>query len=459
MRKISLFFAIMALTCATALAQKAYTIGIATHHINFDGFGTDNWQSTWAPAKLMVGIPITEKLSAMPSGSIGTASYGTLPKDRLFWNLDLNAKYDITTTKVQPYVMVGYGVTHVQADNFKKDFYGGPNVGGGVNFWLNEVLAIVLQYNYNVLPGYHNYHQAALGLNFRLLTGPLDSDKDGIPDDTDACPKVAGNNNGCPDADNDGINDTEDTCPNEAGTAATQGCPDTDGDGIADSQDKCPQQAGKAEFGGCPDSDNDGITDAEDQCPNEKGTAATKGCPDRDSDGVLDKDDQCPNEKGSAALNGCPDGDGDGIADKDDKCPDLAGVPENHGCPLIKEEEVKQIEQKLNIAATHIQFDFSKATIKPVSYPDLDQIVTVMNQYTFTHFNIDGHTDNVGDAEVNKTLSQQRADAVRDYISSKGIDASRLTSTGYGQDRPIDSNKTKAGQAKNRRVEIHLIQN
>src|SRR6218665_52544 len=117
MRKINLFFAIMALTCATALAQKAYTIGIATHHINFDGFGTDNWQSMWAPAKLIVGIPITEKPPAKPSGSIGTASYGTLPKGRLFWNLDLNARYDITTTKVQPYVMVGYGVTHVQADN------------------------------------------------------------------------------------------------------------------------------------------------------------------------------------------------------------------------------------------------------------------------------------------------------------------------------------------------------
>src|SRR6218665_2137407 len=97
MRKINLFFAIMALTCSTALAQKAYTIGIATHHINFDGFGTDNSQSTWAPAKLMVGIPITEKRSAMPTGSIGTASYGTLTKDRLFWNLDLNVRYDITT--------------------------------------------------------------------------------------------------------------------------------------------------------------------------------------------------------------------------------------------------------------------------------------------------------------------------------------------------------------------------
>lgn len=461
MRKINLLFAALAVSCAATYAQKAYTIGIATHHINFDGFGTNDfqsWQSTWAPAKLMVGIPLTEKFYIMPTGSIGTASYGKLPKDRLFWNLDLNLKYDLTKTKVQPFVMGGYGVTHVQADNYAKDFYGGPNVGGGFNFWLNDVLSIVLQYNYNVLPGYHNYHQGAVGLNFKLLTGPIDTDKDGVPDETDACPKVAGNNNGCPDADNDGVNDQDDTCPNEAGTAATKGCPDSDGDGIVDSQDKCPQKAGKAELGGCPDTDGDGIVDDEDQCPNEPGTAATKGCPDKDGDGVLDKDDKCPGEKGTAALNGCPDRDGDGVADKDDKCPDLAGVAERQGCPEIKEEKVKEIETKLNVAATRIQFDLGKSTIKSKSFVELDKIVDVMNEYTFTKFNIEGHTDNVGNAEQNRSLSQQRADAVRDYIAGKGIEGNRLTSTGFGQDRPIASNKTKSGQAKNRRVEIHLIQ-
>ncbi|MCA9517734.1 MAG: OmpA family protein, partial [Myxococcales bacterium] len=87
-------------------------------------------------------------------------------------------------------------------------------------------------------------------------------------------------------------------------------CPDADGDGVSDDIDKCPDVAGTADFAGCPpppppDTDGDGIVDADDKCPNEAGKARTGGCPDRDGDGIADADDNCPDQAGVAANQGC----------------------------------------------------------------------------------------------------------------------------------------------------------
>ena len=139
------------------------------------------------------------------------------------------------------------------------------------------------------------------------------------------------------DGDKDGIPDDEDACPDEAGTKATKGCPDADRDGVANKLDACPDIAGLAKFAGCPDSDGDGVPDKDDKCPADKGTEFTGGCPDTDGDGIADKDDKCPEEKGVAEEDGCPvkDTDKDGIIDKDDKCPEQAGPQSNMGCPVI----------------------------------------------------------------------------------------------------------------------------
>jgi len=81
-------------------------------------------------------------------------------------------------------------------------------------------------------------------------------------------------------------------------------------------------------------------------------------------------------------------------------------------------------------------------------------MVDVMKEHSDLNLTIEGHTDNVGKAAYNKKLSQQRADAVKNYMVKKGgVDAGRLKSIGYGQEKPVASNKTKAGRAKNRRVE------
>lgn len=228
---------------------------------------------------------------------------------------------------------------------------------------------------------------------------------------------------------------------------------DSDGDGIIDSLDKCPNQAGLAKYQGCPvpDSDGDGINDEEDKCPNEAGTAKYQGCPipDSDKDGINDDEDKCPTVAGVKEYQGCPipDTDKDGINDPEDKCPTIAGVKENDGCPAIPK-----------FSAANIQFVTGSAKLTSNAVKELNDIVDYMKQYPEIKLEINGHTDNVGKAAFNQTLSEKRAASVVSALTKKGIDASRLTSNGYGLDQPIADNSTAAGRTKNRRVEFKFHQ-
>ena len=228
------------------------------------------------------------------------------------------------------------------------------------------------------------------------------------------------------DMDNDGVMDDDDQCPTVAGTAAMNGCPDSDGDGIADNKDDCPLVAGKAEFNGCPDSDGDGIPDQKDKCPYLAGQSQYDGCPP-------------------------PDKDNDGFTDDVDKCPDQYSKT-NNGCPEIKQEIVRQVEK----AAKAIFFETAKATIKKASYKQLDAVVHILKADASLYADIEGHTDNVGNDDYNMDLSQKRAEAVRDYFVSKGISADRLTAQGFGKTQPVATNETATGRAANRRTVIKL---
>jgi outer membrane protein OmpA-like peptidoglycan-associated protein len=244
---------------------------------------------------------------------------------------------------------------------------------------------------------------------------------------------------------------------------------DKDGDGILDKVDDCPEIAGPAENKGCPwkDKDRDGIYDKDDKCPDIAGPKENKGCPweDSDKDGVLDKDDKCPKVAGEKANDGCPwdDTDKDGVFDKDDKCPKVFGVASNKGCPedVKKEEPKAEIKQdvikKINAFSKTILFDTGKATIKSESFNSLDAIVAVLNEYPTANFKVEGHTDSAGKPASNLKLSKDRAAAVKKYFVDKGINASRLTSEGYGSKKPIATNKTAKGKNLNRRVEINLV--
>jgi OmpA-OmpF porin, OOP family len=309
----------------------------------------------------------------------------------------------------------------------------------------------------------------------------IDSDGDGLVDSRDECPTVAGPIQllGCPDSDNDGIKDKDDRCPNQPGEALHSGCPDTDKDGIADDKDDCPALAGKSSANGCPDADGDGTPDKDDDCPNEKGSASNRGCPvyDADNDGIPDKDDLCPNQRGPATTKGCPDTDGDGIPDKNDLCPTEAGVatasgcpdadgdgtpnhldkcPDekgtNEGCPDISRED----KDVLAFAAKNVQFETGKATLKAQSYASLEKVAEILKKYPRYNLNVDGHTDDTGDAGANRILSEERAFACYQYLLARGVDVTRMAYKGYGESKPIAPNNSEEGRERNRRVEFNM---
>ena len=362
-------------------------------------------------------------------------SFVVNPGDLSYYGVDGIIKYsfmDMIGSKViDPSAHIGGGYTF-----FGDASAGTVNGGLGLTFWMSENVGLQLQSTYkhsfddtrvaNVDVPSHLQH--FVGLSFKF--GGKDTDGDGIYDKNDACPEVAG-------------------------LAAFNGCPDTDADGIQDSADACPEVAGIAELNGCPDADGDGITDAKDACPEVAGTKMMNGCPDTDGDGVADKDDKCPSVKGEKANAGCPwaDTDGDGVADKDDKCPSVAGTAKNNGCPEVSQGAV----DKLNGYAKTILFNFGKSSFQEKAFPVLQAITAILKEYPTAKFSLEGHTDADGSEASNQKLSEDRAAAVKNYFIENGVDPSRLFSQGFGESKPMDSNKTKAGKANNLRVEVKLM--
>jgi outer membrane protein OmpA-like peptidoglycan-associated protein len=235
------------------------------------------------------------------------------------------------------------------------------------------------------------------------------------------------------------------------------GCPDKDQDGIRDGDDACPDAFGLPVNNGCPDKDQDGIIDDLDNCPEVSGPKENIGCPwpDTDQDGLLDKDDACPTISGPVANKGCPyvDTDGDGILDSEDKCPTLKGVVENSGCPKI-EEEAKEI---LKTAFDNLEFNSGNAVIKTTSLASLDDLAALLIKKKDWKLQISGHTDNVGNDQTNLILSKKRSEAIKTYLTSKGVAAEKLKTLFFGETQPLESNDTEAGRQKNRRVEMTIV--
>ena len=289
--------------------------------------------------------------------------------------------------------------------------------------------------------------------------GCPDTDGDKIIDSEDACPTVAGLKEfkGCPDTDGDKIIDSEDACPTVAGVAALKGCPDKDADGITDAEDACPENAGPKENQGCPDQDKDGLFDFVDNCPTIAGPKENQGCPwpDTDNDGLLDKDDECPNLAGPKANKGCPykDSDNDGLLDKDDDCPNTPGPKTNKGCPVIEQAVI----EVLKTAFDNLEFESNKDIIFESSKPSLNELAEVLKKKTTWKLEISGHTDNVGDDNLNLVLSKKRAEALKAYLMSQGIEEARLITKYFGETKPIATNDTPEGRQKNRRVEMKIV--
>ncbi|CAG5012261.1 Peptidoglycan-associated lipoprotein [Dyadobacter sp. CECT 9275] len=297
----------------------------------------------------------------------------------------------------------------------------------------------------------------SISLTYRFTRATRDTDKDGIPDDRDRCPDVAGIARyfGCPDTDGDGIPDYVDRCPNEAGSAKTRGCPDSDGDGFVDRLDNCPNIAGTIQ--GCPDSDGDGVLDELDACPDVKGEARFAGCPDSDGDGISDKLDRCPDQPGTYANKGCPDRDGDGVNDAEDRCIDVPGDQSNFGCPLVSPVQRQDLQAQIDqLLASPVRFATGTDVIEEGSYQKLTDIAMLLIRNPNTDISIEGHTDDIGDEKANQILSERRAEAVKTYLRERGISSARMLTVGYGESRPVDASKTAAARFRNRRVMIRV---
>ena len=334
---------------------------------------------------------------------------------------------------------------------------------------------------------------AIRALDVATPCGGVDTDKDNIPDIVDRCVQEPEDydgdrdHDGCRDVDpygdddGDGILNHEDACVDERedvdGHNDDDGCPETsedsDGDGIVEVVDQCPAEPedpdGFQDKDGCPDLDNDQDTvpDFRDACAliaeDLDGWNDEDGCPDpdNDNDGVPDKFDACPNVAGDRDKGGCPleDADKDGIADLNDRCPTEPETKNEYldedGCPDTPPGSVKVTNTRVEIKEV-VQFQTGSATLLPASYPLLDDVVKVLTDAPAMRLRIEGHTDSEGPDDTNLRLSKERAQSVRVYLESKGVDSGRLTAIGHGETKPIDTNRTPAGRAKNRRVEFHI---
>jgi outer membrane protein OmpA-like peptidoglycan-associated protein len=152
------------------------------------------------------------------------------------------------------------------------------------------------------------------------------------------------------------------------------------------------------------------------------------------------------------------DEDNDGVPDTQDACPRTPGTrshdPKSNGCP----RRVRIVEHQIKITE-QIKFRTESAEILPESDGVLFEVRDTLNEHPeIRRVRVEGHTDSAGDPRYNKELSQRRAEAVSAWLVRHGVDGGRLSSVGFGEERPIDTNTTEQGRRNNRRVEFHIVE-
>lgn len=360
-----------------------------------------------------------------------------------FFILDAKLKYEfanlfhIDKGWFDPFAGVGFGYSAIgDYDTVFPDLSGKDlkiGAGGGFNAWLSDKYAIAFEsyYHHNFKNTFSNEGNSGTGTDFfqhsiMLIYRPIKSNSD------------------------------------------------SDGDGIKDKKDKCPNAFGYAKYDGCDplDSDNDGIIDTEDDCPNQVGIAKNKGCPDNkdsDNDGIIDSEDKCQDEAGPISNNGCPwkDSDGDGVLDQYDNCPNTFGDADNNGCPkntakvITPKKETKKETSEYDetiFPDINIYFEIDSYEIS------IEQTLGLINAIYFIKesnalFLIEGHTDTGGTSRYNRVLSKRRVNAVKNFLTSKGVAKEKLVLMGVGEMSADPNNVTENGKANNRRVTISMINN
>lgn len=415
--------------------------------------------------------------------------------ERLTAGLNMLATLAGEDAAVRPFLLANLNIHSIDFLN-ETLTGGGVGLGGGLFIPLSKRWDIRLEGRYNldfiseegVVPEDSFYvWTTTVGTRVRFGADPGDDDGDGVPNSKDKCPDtpkgVQVYSDGCPiDLDQDGVPDYLDKCPNTppGSPVDASGCPfDSDGDGVPDHLDQCPgTPAGvKVDGRGCPlDSDGDGVPDYLDQCPGTPpGTAVdAQGCPikDSDGDGIPDNLDKCPNSDPRIAVgpDGCPlDSDGDGIPDYLDECPKtppgLKVLP--NGCALVGDCRTPRpgepvdangcaLDQRFVLRGVKFEFDSDRLT-RP-SEIILNDVADTLSAYPDVNVETQGHTDSLGTDAYNLGLSERRANSVKRYLASRGVNGARLRPVGYGEAAPIADNATAEGQEENRRVEFRVIE-
>jgi outer membrane protein OmpA-like peptidoglycan-associated protein len=425
-KKPSIALKISAFDFTTARAIQVNTLGAVLNNKSWEklsnstkSIGVQYFKGVTPKMDFMVNLDLASLsypfyASSLIKNAIGTASGATTKGFYAAADAGLNFKMLSDDHKVVPYLSASIGV-----GKFRSNYMAYAPVGAGIQIKVNNGSFVNILSTFraemSALTKTHFNHGVSYSMPLKL--------KEKKPVVLPPPPPPA-------DTDNDGVIDADDKCPTVAGLAKYAGCPipDTDKDGVNDEQDKCPTVAGLAKYAGCP-------------------------IPDTDKDGINDEQDKCPTVAGLSRYNGCPipDTDKDGVNDEVDACPTEAGISANHGCP--------DVQPILTQAASNLKFATGKSYLSIKQLANLDAVVAVLAKYSNVSLAIGGHTDNTGAEKLNSKLSINRATVVAKYLIKKGVDAKRITTSGFGYANPAADNKTKEGRAQNRRSELTAAYN
>jgi outer membrane protein OmpA-like peptidoglycan-associated protein len=451
MRKLALVLA--ALGAASQLhAQRAgaFEVGVFPTIAYFDQ--TLNLNQATAGPGARIGFFLTDRIAVEADGSWVPTN---APNNEDVKYMPLHARLVLNFPAGEHVgLLLGAGYSHSRFREGIRLSDHGAGGNAGIRLGLGAVTSIRIDAYVDYIPSpdngaSENWHWGIQpGLSFLLgggPAGPRDRDRDGVPDDVDEC------------------RDTP-----EGDRVDARGCTlkDADGDGVTDDVDACPDTpAGEqVDAKGCPppkDADGDGVADPSDACADTpKGVEVdAKGCPlDADGDGVNDDVDACADTPAGEQVDakGCPlpkDGDGDGVNDDADRCPSTpSGVEvDAEGCQVLFEPARK------TLILEGVNFETGKSTLTPESESILNGVAESLVANDTIRVEVVGHTDNTGGLALNRRLSLARAEAVRQYLISRGVGEDRLRARGMGPDQPVASNRTAEGRAQNRRVELRRL--
>lgn len=381
--------------------------------------------------RINLHIPTTSPVSPYAFGGVGLLHFN--PEDKNNDPLPRNAAGDYT--KVTSYVPLGGGLQWQFAKNSLAELHGAYHMAMSPN--LDDV------------KGAKNDSYWSVGVNLFALFGheDVDSDGDGLLDDEE---RQLGTDPNKADTDGDGLTDYQEVRLYHTNPLN----PDTDGDGLTDGEEVITYHTDPLN----PDTDGDGLTDG-----SEVLTYHTDPLnPDTDGDGLTDGSEVNTYHTNPLDKDTDHGGINDGVEvkrgtnplDPSDDMPAPTPPPAKVETTAVAPPPISEIKTGASVSFPGINFDEGKATLTALAMQKLDAVAKDLVAHPEIVVSIEGHTNNNGARKFNLSLSMNRAFAVKSYLESKGVSPERMTTKGFGPDRPIADNNTPEGKAKNRRIEF-----